>query len=113
VQRVVVQLLEDSGYRVVTASDGGEAVVRVRELGDRIALALLDVVMPVMSGPEVAAQIRERHPAIRVLFTSGYSDDAVTGAVDASAILRKPYEPTRLLRRIRDELDGGAGESRG
>jgi PAS domain S-box-containing protein len=106
VRRAVVALLEAAGYKVLTAEHGDDALARIREHGSAIALALLDVMMPFKSGPEVAALAREAHPDMRFLFTSGYAD--ITGPLSSipdDLVLRKPYVRDELLRRVRHALD--------
>jgi PAS domain S-box-containing protein len=107
VRAVVVEILERAGYRVLICNDGREAVDAYRERPGEVALVLLDVIMPGMRGPEAAAAIRAIDPGARVLFTSGYSDAAELAGhgIDPATILRKPYPPDVLLRRVRDALD--------
>jgi PAS domain S-box-containing protein len=108
VRAVVVEILKRAGYRVLTATAGAEAVEIYRERPGEIALVLLDVIMPGMRGPEAAAAIRAIDPDACVLFTSGYSDEAELAGhgIDPASILRKPYDPDVLLRRVREALDG-------
>jgi PAS domain S-box-containing protein len=106
VRRVVVALLEGAGYRVLTAAHGDEALACIRERGGDIALALLDVVMPFKTGPEVATLAAETHPKMRFLFTSGYSDVSPSlSRIPEARLLRKPYVSDDLLRRVRRVLD--------
>jgi PAS domain S-box-containing protein len=105
VRRVVVMVLQNAGYTVLVASDGREAIDQVITHGPRISLALLDVVMPTMTGSEAAAVIREHHPHVRILFTTGYSDATTLAPEGVASIVRKPYEPGDLLRRVRAALD--------
>lgn len=106
VRSVVVEVLEAAGYSVVTAENGSEAIA-CAEANDEVALALLDVVMPKMTGPEAAARIRVVRPSIKILFTSGYSDASLFGGgLSSSEVVTKPYQPDDLLRRVRDALDG-------
>ncbi len=105
VRRVVVKLLEGAGYRVIVARDGGEALDAIRARGREIALALLDVMMPVRTGAEVAELGMAIHPALRVLFTSGYNESSHSeAAIPDERLLRKPYVPDDLLARVRREL---------
>lgn len=104
VRRVVVRVLERVGYEVIPVSSGREALETLEHAS--VDLALLDVVMPGLTGPETGAAIAERHPAVRILYTSGYSaGDAPSRDVSSSEMLRKPYQPEELLRRVRQMLD--------
>ena len=106
VRHVVVGLLQAAGYRVLTAVHGNDALARLREQGDEISLALLDVMMPFKTGPEVAALAAKSHPKLRFLFTTGYNDERLsTSRIPEGRLLRKPYAPDDLLRRIRRALD--------
>ncbi len=107
VQRFARLALQSYGYTVLAAADGEEAL-RVLDAHPAVDVLVSDVVMPGMSGPEVAAALRARAPRVGVLFTSGYSDDAIDrhGPVPAdAAFLQKPYTPLALARTVRDVLD--------
>jgi PAS domain S-box-containing protein len=109
VRRMVVSALNRAGYRVVEAVDGTEAIRLLDRTGSNIDLVLSDVVMPGMSGREVAEHIRARHPGLRMLFTSGYTDDTVLleGVLRADVpFLHKPFTPEELLEKIRQVLRG-------
>jgi PAS domain S-box-containing protein len=106
VRELVRRVLESAGYRVLAASRPSEAE---RLLGEVpvVHLLLTDVVMPEMSGYELAASIRARRPEIRTLFISGYS----AGAGDSPArawgeLLKKPFAPNELAQAVRRVLDG-------
>src|SRR5207248_412442 len=90
VRSLIEQMLASSGYDVVSAEDGRDALARVNASDGRIDLLLTDVVMPRMSGHELAAKLRSRHPETRVLYTSGYTD---SGAVldEDEHFLQKPF----------------------
>ncbi len=109
VRAVTRQLLERNGYTVLEAADGPAALALIDgEAGGRhIDLLLTDVIMPGMSGRELADQLKARRPNVRVLFMSGYTDDAVVrhGTLEPGlAYLEKPYRPPALLRKVRDVL---------
>jgi len=93
---------------VLAAADGTAALRIVERHGGAIHMLLTDVVMPGMSGRELAAQLAARRAGIRVLYMSGYPGDAVVhrGALaPGSAFLQKPFTPDGLARKVRDVLD--------
>ncbi len=108
VRNLTAEMLERQGYRVLAAATPRDALA-VSEPWD---LLLSDVVMPGMSGPELAAQLVERHPGARVLFTSGYSGDAVAdrGALPG-ALLEKPFTMEQLSVKVREALDARVARS--
>ncbi|MEW6210293.1 MAG: response regulator [Acidobacteriota bacterium] len=108
VQQLAASILQTQGYTVFKASDGKEALQIVAECGSRIDLLLTDVVMPQMSGRELAEHIKNAHPGIRVLFVSGYTDDALLhyGLLNEGVtLLQKPFAPGLLARKVREVLD--------
>ena len=99
----------DRGYRVITAKDGEDAVRKFREHAGEIQLLVIDVIMPKKNGKEVYEAVRAIDPGIKVLFTSGYTDDIVhkQGILDEGIqFITKPSEPSAILRKVRDILDG-------
>jgi PAS domain S-box-containing protein len=106
-RRMAARVLTQHGYTVLQASSGPEALRLLEAHDHRIDLLVTDVVMPSMDGRELADRIRERRPSIRVLFTSGYTEDAVVhrGVEAASvAFLQKPYVPLTLARKVREVM---------
>ena len=103
-----ISSLEGIGYRVIVARDGPEAIALLRG-GAEIDLLFTDLVMPGgMNGWEVAATARELNPSLKVLFTSGYPLEALTGRGQSdpgARILSKPYRIADLARRVREVLD--------
>ncbi|MDB5340715.1 MAG: Blue-light-activated protein [Planctomycetaceae bacterium] len=104
-------ILERSGYTVLEAREGSEAVRIAEQRRGQIDLLLTDVVMPRMGGREVAARLTGLYPELKVLFLSGYTDDAVVrhGILHAEvAFLQKPFSPASLATKVRDVLDSPA-----
>jgi PAS domain S-box-containing protein len=111
VRDVARRILEAAGYRVLTA-EGGEAALRLcREHAGGIDLLLSDVVMPQMGGPECAAEAERLRPGLRVLFMSGYADDAIAhqGVLQpGTRLVQKPFSAAELTRQVRAALDDAA-----
>jgi two-component system cell cycle sensor histidine kinase/response regulator CckA len=109
--RVLIRkVLEQAGYTVLLAGGGAEALQVAERHARPIHLLVTDVVMPGMSGRELARRVVERWPATKVLYMSGYADDAVErhGVLDpGTAFMQKPFTPSALARRVRDVLGGG------
>jgi two-component system, cell cycle sensor histidine kinase and response regulator CckA len=108
VRDVAAAILRESGYRVLEASEGSEAIALVDEHGARgIQLLLTDLIMPRMSGAELARQLRRKLPSIQVLYTSGYSDAALAKVLarDPGAMfIQKPFTPSDLTKHVRMAL---------
>jgi len=108
VRSVVEQMLTRHGYRVAAAGNGADALDIARTYPGRIDLIITDVVMPGMSGREVATRFLRERPAARELYMSGYTDDSVVqqGVIEQSvAFIQKPFRPSTLLQKIREVLD--------
>lgn len=109
VRPMIVELLQDIGYRVLEARDGTEVVALMENFGDTVDLLLLDVIMPRMNGYEALAAVRERYPALPCLFLSGYSTDTLKQKAKTSGefeYLSKPIMPDKLITAVRATLDG-------
>jgi len=107
VRNVARGILERHGYHVLEALNGADALRVAASYSGSIDLLLSDVVMPVMSGPELAKRLAAQRPTTRILCMSGYTDDAVIrhGAVEAGiAFIQKPFTPQTLTRKIREVL---------
>jgi CheY-like chemotaxis protein len=108
VRELVQDALRDLGYKVLVAHNGEAALSLVNHYPDPIDLLLTDVIMPRMSGRELAEQLRMLRPDINVLFMSGYTDDAVIrhGLLMAEvAFLHKPFSASELAGKVRLVLD--------
>lgn len=108
VRKLAKSLLEASGYKVIAAADGVAACKACEESGTAIDLLLTDVIMPNMNGQEVAQRAAKGNPKLRVLFMSGYTDDAIVhhGVLDQEiSFIQKPFETDELLLRVRQALD--------
>jgi PAS domain S-box-containing protein len=107
VRRVVRTTLEATGYRVIEARNGEEAIAAAKAFAGRIDLVLSDVVMPGMGGPELAAHLKGKDPDLRVLLMTGYTDEGLLlrGLEPDAAPLQKPFTPLVLALRLREALD--------
>ncbi len=111
VRRLAERILTSAGYTVLAAGDGVEALQLLAQRGTPVHLLLTDVVLPGISGRELAAQVESTHPEVRVLYTSGYTDDTILrhGVLDSvTHFLGKPYTVAELTQRVREVLDGPA-----
>ena len=104
---VAREFLEDSGYTVLSASNGHEALQLAGQHAEGISVLVTDVIMPGMSGEELAKRLVQAKPSLKVIYASGYTADAIShhGVLAEGAILlEKPYTKERLLRKIREVL---------
>jgi len=108
VRGLVRRVLHSRGYRVVEAGDGHEALALVDRLGPELALVISDVVMPDLSGPELARRIALRYPETPVLYMSGYPEGStrqLSNLPPTEGFLAKPFSPAALAQRVREMLD--------
>ncbi len=107
VRDLVRTVLERHGYRVLAAGDATEALAIATAHPASIDLLLTDVVLPGRGGPELAEQLRDTRPGLRVLFTSGYAETTSldVAALGPHAYLAKPFTTDDLARKVREALD--------
>ncbi len=111
VRKVSREVLENSGYRVIAAASGSDALSICERHPEPIHLLLTDVVMPEMSGRELAIRVAQQRPETKVLYMSGYTDDVIDhhGVLDQGIeFIQKPFSPDELARKVRNVLDGPA-----
>jgi CheY-like chemotaxis protein len=107
-RRLATSILGKSGYRVLEASSGDEALQLMAAWSGRVDLLLTDVIMPGMSGPVLARRLATLRPGLRTLFMSGYTADALSDyrTIDGDMdLLAKPFTADSLVRRVREALD--------
>jgi two-component system, cell cycle sensor histidine kinase and response regulator CckA len=111
VREIAREFLESGGYRVIEARDGAEAIqLAVKHRGE-IQLLVTDMVMPGMTGQELAVQLQQEHPGLCVVFMSGYSEHAATEMANADPSVRlmtKPFSRAAILRTVGEILHGAA-----
>jgi DNA-binding response OmpR family regulator len=108
VRKLVRGILARQGYRVLEATSGEEALDMVHEYSGKLDLLLSDVVLVGMSGRELSERLRIQMPSLRVIYMSGYTDDAIVrhGVLTESAeFLQKPFSSDNLLRKVRAVLE--------
>ncbi len=109
VRKLIAQILASQGYTVIEASNGEQAMKMTREnAGKKIHLLLTDVVMPGMSRRELAETLGFLHPNMKVLYMSGYTDNAIVhhGVLDEGVnYIQKPFTLDALARKVREVLD--------
>ena len=105
---LAMEILTAQGYRVLTATDGTDALRTAAEADTEIHLLVTDMVMPYMGGLELTRRMQAERPGLRVLYVSGYTENAIVhhGILDADLhFLQKPYLPAALARKVREVLD--------
>ena len=113
VRAITVETLETLGYKVLQAGSGDEALAVAHEHDEPIDVLVTDVVMPGMGGPALSARLHRERPTLRVLYVSGYTDDAIVhhGVVEPGVqFLQKPFALATLARRIRELLAASRSE---
>ena len=110
VRALVRAILERNGYAVISAGNGMEALSVSGRHEGKIHLLLTDVIMPGMNGAELARKITPSRPGMKILFMSGYTDDAILrhGVLNpGTEFIEKPFSPDSLARKVRRVLDAG------
>lgn len=113
VRNLVRVSLQTAGYTVLEATNGGDALLLAQSYQGPIHLMITDVVMPKMSGRELVEQLTELRPSMRILYMSGYTDDAIVhhGTLEEGVpFIEKPFSPDALTRKVREVLDSPAGD---
>jgi PAS domain S-box-containing protein len=108
-RKLAQRVLSAAGYSVIAAASGNEARAMLDAHPGPVSLLLTDVVMPEMGGRAIAESLLETNPGIKVLYMSGYTDDVLSrhGVLEEGLhLLNKPFTPVRLLRSVREVLDG-------
>jgi two-component system cell cycle sensor histidine kinase/response regulator CckA len=116
VRRLAVEVLRRHGYQVLEAADGGEAMKVAERHPGNIHVLITDLVMPEMNGVDLAGRLIARRPATRVLYISGYTDEAVArgGVLEPGTnFLQKPFNSYRLASTVRQVLDRSLGQGLG
>ena len=108
VRKFTATVLREHGYTVLEATNGEEALrIAEQRTDEEIHLLFADLVMPLMGGRDLADRMRSAHPETKVLYTSGYTDDAISHMEDlepGSGFIPKPFEPATLRRKVREIL---------
>jgi CheY-like chemotaxis protein len=107
-REVARHTLQSLGYSILEAGNGEQALTEFESHAGKIQMAILDVVMPGLGGPEVYKKISESRPGLPVIFVSGYSpesDELICNTLEHIAFLQKPYSPKALAEKVREVLD--------
>ncbi len=108
VRSFAVRALKRQGYDVIEATSGAEGLEKFEEVGGQIDLVVSDVVMPEMDGPTMLNELRKQRPDIKIIFMSGYPDDAFKRNLnpgEAFAFLAKPFTLPQLAAKVKEELE--------
>jgi CheY-like chemotaxis protein len=107
-RKLTHMLLEQHGYRVLVAANGTAALQLVEEQPERVNLLLTDVIMPGLNGRALAGRLELLQPGLKILYMSGYTDDAIMdhGVLESGThLLHKPFSEENLIRKVREVLD--------
>jgi CheY-like chemotaxis protein len=103
VRQILDRMLTSLGHKIIAAENGEQALERVQDPTVEIDLLVTDVVMPGMSGGELAHQIQINRPLVKIIFVSGYADDELVrrGAVEGAPLVKKPF----TIHGVRDAIN--------
>jgi two-component system, cell cycle sensor histidine kinase and response regulator CckA len=105
---IASEMLTIAGYSVIPAMNGGEALLACRNFKGEIHLLITDVIMPHMSGKQLVQSLLELRPGLKILYTSGYTDDSIVHhgfLEEGTPFLQKPFNMEALTRKVREVLD--------
>lgn len=108
IRKLIHDVLHRQGYTLLRAQNGQEALGLSSRHTGPLHLLLTDVILPGMSGKELAAQLSQSHPDLKVIFMSGYTDDIISSSGELSQnvnFLQKPFSFMDMTRKVRDVLD--------
>jgi two-component system cell cycle sensor histidine kinase/response regulator CckA len=111
VRKFGARALRNKGYRVIEAESGEEALKVIRQAEERVDLLITDVVMPRLDGPALVREVREIRSDIKVIFISGYAEDAFRQRLDRDSnidFLPKPFSLKQLASKVKDVIGGGS-----
>ncbi|MCL5743410.1 MAG: response regulator, partial [Acidobacteria bacterium] len=109
VRTLSIKILEKAGYKLLVAADPAEALRLVGSYSENIDLMITDVIMPGMSGRDLARELETSRPSMQVLYISGYTDNAIVhhGVLEAGLhFVQKPFTPQALTQKVREVLAG-------
>jgi two-component system, cell cycle sensor histidine kinase and response regulator CckA len=113
IRRMVACMLIQNGYDVLEAADGHEALNLVQRCPDPVHLVLTDLIMPRMSGAELARQLEKLRPGVKIVFMSGFAEDPLVRAFEPGfGFLSKPFTATALVHTVRQALAGAVADLR-
>jgi two-component system, cell cycle sensor histidine kinase and response regulator CckA len=107
-RKVIIELLTQIGYHVLSAANGKEAIEVAKTYPEKIHLLITDVIMPEISGPELAGELCAARPDLKVIYISGYTDDSLApeGVLQPGTVLvNKPFSVRVLSAKMREVLD--------
>ena len=107
-RKLVMNVLQNKGYTVIAPENVAEALKMLQKHMGPIHLLLTDVVMPVLSGRELAERVTSLHKETKVIYMSGYTNDAIVqhGVLDPGLnFVQKPFSPDTIARKVREVLD--------